>query len=113
MRLEGVGQPVFSLAVTRGDGGWTTVTGAGELDIANTDAFVGAIRGGLEAGPVVVDLEQLTFRDSSGVRALDAALGDAAETGNELRVLPGLHPNVAQVLEMTGMMPLLPIGGRP
>jgi hypothetical protein len=46
--------------------------------------------------------------DSSGVRALDTALRDAAARERELRVADGLQPGVSQVLEMTGMLDQLP-----
>jgi hypothetical protein len=43
------------------------------------------------------------------VRALNTALRESAEKGRELGVSQGMHPSVAQVLEMTGMLGLLPV----
>jgi anti-anti-sigma factor len=102
-------QPIFSLDVAAGDDGWTTVSVAGELDLATADEFSRAVRSGLARGAVVIDLRELTFMDSSGVRALNTALREGAEHGRELRVREGMHPSVVQVLELTGMLGLLPV----
>src|SRR5688500_12492781 len=63
--------PIFSLDVTPGDDGSTTVSVAGELDLATADEFARAVRSGLARGPVLIDLREVTFMDSSGVRALN------------------------------------------
>jgi anti-anti-sigma factor len=106
---DGADLPIFSLEVTTGDDACTTVSVAGELDLATADDFTRAVRGGLAAGAVVIDLREVTFMDSSGVRALNTALRESAENGRQLRVSEGMHPSVVQVLEMTGMLGLLPM----
>ena len=112
MGPDGSDPPVFSLDVTAGDDGRTTVSVAGELDLASAEEFTRAVHAALRDGGVVVDLREATFMDSAGVRAMNTALREAAEAGRELRVLDGLHPNVVQVLELTGMMGLLTVEGR-
>jgi len=105
--------PRFSVDVTAGDDACTTVSVAGELDLATVDEFSAAVLSGLARGPVLIDLREVTFMDSSGVRALNTALRESAERGRELRVSEGMHPSVVQVLELTGMLGLLPVeGGR-
>jgi anti-anti-sigma regulatory factor len=47
--------------------------------------------------------------DSAGVRALNTALRESADSGRALRVADGMQPTVLQVLEMTGMLGLLPV----
>ena len=101
--------PTFSLALAAGDDGRTTVSVAGELDLATADEFSRAVRSGLATGAVLIDLREVTFMDSSGVRALNTALRESAEHGRELRLTEGMHPSVVQVLEMTGMLGLLPM----
>jgi anti-sigma B factor antagonist len=101
--------PIFSLDVTAGDDGCTTVSVAGELDLATADELSRAVRSGLATGAVIIDLREVTFMDSAGVRALNTALRESAENGRELRVSKGMHPSVVQVLEMTGMLGLLPV----
>ena len=105
--------PTFSIDVTEGDGGATTISVAGELDLATVDEFSRAVRSGLATGAVVIDLRKVTFMDSSGVRALNTALHAAADSDRELRVSESMHPSVVQVLEMTGMLRLLPIDSAP
>jgi anti-sigma B factor antagonist len=89
--------------------GRTTVSVAGELDLATADEFSRAVRSGLATGAVGIDLREVTFMDSAGVRALNTALRESAEHGRELRVSAEMHPSVVQVLEMTGMLGLLPV----
>jgi anti-sigma B factor antagonist len=101
--------PFFSLDVTAGDDACTTVSVAGELDLATADEFSRAVRSGLATGAVIIDVQEVTFLDSAGVRALNTALRESAENGRELQVCVGMHPGVVQVLEMTGMLELLPV----
>jgi anti-sigma B factor antagonist len=106
---EGAESPTFSLDVTADGDGWTTVSVAGELDLATADEFAAAVRTGLATGAVVVDLREVTFMDSAGVRALNTVARESADSGRELRLFLGTHPGVVQVLEMTGMLELLPV----
>ena len=99
--------PIFALDVGAADDGRTTVSVTGELDIATADEFSRAVRSGLGTGAVTIDLRDVTFMDSAGVRALNTALRESAENGRELRVAKAMHPSVVQVLEMTGMLGLL------
>jgi anti-sigma B factor antagonist len=101
--------PSFSLDVRDGRDGATTVAVAGELDLATAGKFSAAVRTALERGEVVIDLRALEFMDSSGVRALNAAMREAAEKGRELRVCDEMQPNVVQMLKLTGMLGLLPL----
>jgi anti-sigma B factor antagonist len=105
--------PIFSLDVAVGDDGCTTILVVGELDLATAEEFSRAVLSGLDTGAVMVDLRGVTFMDSSGVRALNTALRESAERGRQLRVRDGMPPSVVQVLELTGMLGLLPVeGGR-
>ena len=104
--------PIFSLDVTADDDGRTTVAVGGELDLATAEEFSTAVRGALAGGPVLIDLAELSFMDSAGVRALNTALREAAEHGRELRVCEGMQPSVVQMLKLTGMLGLLPVEAR-
>ena len=96
-----------------GDDARTTVSAAGELDLATADEFLRAVRSALAAGAVIIDLREVTFMDSAGVRALNTALRESEESGRELRVAERMHPSVVQVLELTGMLGLLPMEQAP
>jgi anti-anti-sigma factor len=61
----------------------------------------------LEAGPVSLHLDQLSFMDSSGVRALHALLPARSAEPPRLTISPALQDSVRQVLKMTGMLELL------
>ena len=108
MAAEGSDPPVFALDVTAADGR-TIVSAVGELDLASAEAFTRAVSEQLATGPVTLDLSTLVFMDSSGVRAINVALREAAERGSDLRVRAEMQPSVVQVLELTGMMGLLTI----
>jgi anti-sigma B factor antagonist len=108
MGSDRAGPPTFSVDVTTDDG-WTTVAVAGELDLATADELSDAVRTGLASGAVRLDLRDVTFMDSAGVRALNTALRESAARGRELQVSDGLQPAVLQLLEMTGMLGLLPM----
>jgi anti-sigma B factor antagonist len=99
--------PEFRLAVTAADGR-AVLAAAGELDIAHTDELMSALHEQLARGPVHLDLSGLTFMDSSGVRLLDTVMRDVAAQGQALTMAPELQRAVRRVLELTGMLALLP-----
>jgi anti-anti-sigma factor len=100
--------PRFSIEVVD-SGDRTTVAVSGELDIAVSGRFCDAVRAALAAGPVLVDLREVTFMDSTGVRALNTLLRECSENGWGMHVSSDMTDAVRQVLEMTAMMPLLPL----
>ena len=107
----------FRVTVTAA-GGHTVVAVAGELDVAHTDELTAALREAFAHGPVRLDLGALTFMDSSGVRLLDTLLREGDIEGWTLTIAPELQPAVRRVLELTGMLALLPfepasVGGEP
>jgi anti-anti-sigma factor len=95
-------------------GDLTLLAVCGELDIATTDRFLTAVGAHLaDADPVMLDLRGLSFMDSSGVRALDAVLRDADRQGRPLTIGSALQAGVRQVLELTGILALLPLADLP
>jgi anti-sigma B factor antagonist len=109
MGSEVADEPDYGTTVDR-SGERSVVAVRGEIDLATATAFAATVRGELAAGPVVLDVAALSFMDSSGVQALDGILRDAAREGWVLRVEGPLHPAVEQVLRMTGMLDVLPLG---
>lgn len=99
----------FAIEAAPRDGGATTVSVTGEVDLANADELAHAIRAALPEGDVVLDLRAVVFMDSAGVRALNTGLREAGEAGRALRLAAGLQPSVAQILELTGMTSLIEV----
>jgi anti-anti-sigma factor len=97
--------PSFELVVDSGED-HVTFTPRGELDLATApeleDKVLGAVRDGDKA--VVLDLRELTFMDSTGVRTIVSAHQVAEQTGHELRVVrPPRDSAVSRVIEISGI----------
>ena len=100
----------FSLTIRpRPQGQETIVMVSGEVDLTTADDLERVVRQEMQRGPVFLDLREVAFIDSSGLRALDG-LARHSESGG-LRIHPQLSPSVAQILELTGMMEILPLAG--
>jgi anti-anti-sigma factor len=72
---------------------------SGELDMAIADSFCQGLISSLNGQRPVLDLSELTFLDSSGIRAIL----QLARTSGQSVVLRNLRPNVRRVLESTGV----------
>jgi anti-anti-sigma factor len=77
----------------REDGGRIVLTVHGELDLAT----VGTVRARVdehraERRPIVLDLDQLEFIDSTGIRMILQAAQDGARTGWEFSITHGSFP---------------------
>jgi anti-anti-sigma factor len=101
--------PNFSIDVTaRGGDRRATVSVRGDVDIATSPEMARVVREQLAEGPVLVDLRAVEFMDSSGVRALSVLVRTAEEQGTTMHICDELSEPVVQVLELTGMMSLMP-----
>jgi anti-sigma B factor antagonist len=97
--------PVFE--VHEGTAGRRVVHLVGPLDIATSGAVEEALRSALEGGgPVRLDLSDVTFMDSSGMRSLLRAFRLARERDAAFELIPG-PPVVQRVLHVTGLADLL------
>lgn len=72
----------------------------GELDVAETDVFLAGV-GDVAGGDVVLDLQELAFIDSSGVRAL-LLLADRMDDGGVL-ILRNAAPSVQRVFDLVSL----------
>jgi anti-anti-sigma factor len=97
----------FDVASSANDGS-VTVTLRGELDLASIDALQERLTDVEQGSPrrIVLDLSELSFIDSSGLRMLLLADGRARESGRELVLTQSTDP-VQRVFEMTGARDLL------
>ena len=92
----------------REDGDGTVITVAGEVDISTSpalrDACLEAVNDG--AGAVGLDLEGVTFLDSSGISVLVQARQRLVSMGRTLELRAVSRP-VRRVLEVSGLGPTL------
>ncbi len=88
----------------RQEAGRAIVTLVGELDMANASLFQDALDGDALATStaVVLDLQQLQFIDSTGLRIILAARERCRERGQEFAVTPG-SDQVQRLLSVTGV----------
>lgn len=91
------------------DGSRVVLTLAGELDMASADRLQQAIDDeGLRAETsVVLDLQQLQFIDSTGLRVMLRALERCRARGQDFAITPG-SPQVQRLLSITGVATHLP-----
>jgi anti-sigma B factor antagonist len=82
----------------------------GELDLANAGTVKTALAALIEdsGAPVVIDMRELEFIDSTGIALLVSALS-RAEGDAEVRFVPSAYPGVNRVLELTGLAERLPL----
>jgi anti-sigma B factor antagonist len=84
----------------------------GDIDVMNITEIEGVLRRLIGEKPtvLVVDLREVTFLDSAGVRLLLQAHRWQQEAGNSLRVVPG-GGMARRVLEVSGLDRILGIRG--
>jgi anti-anti-sigma factor len=91
--------PAFALEEER-RGAVAVLRVSGEVDVAASGA-VRARVDGAAAGPLVIELSEVTFVDSSGLRELLRARMEAERLGGRL-VLAGVPPILERLLDLTG-----------
>ena len=83
--------------------GVVRISVSGKLDSAAVDTLDQALRGVSDAGAItVIDLDELTFVDSTGARTLSAAAARARTFGRRLVAVNG-RPEVEQLLTEMGV----------
>lgn len=90
--------------------GSRVVAFAGELDLANAGTAKSALENSLvdAALPVIVDMRELEFIDSTGIALLVSALG-SNDGEAKISFIPSDSPAVTRVLELTGLAERLPL----
>jgi anti-anti-sigma factor len=105
--------PPFDLRIVR-NGARTQIVPCGELDIATTPQLERAVAEATAdaVAELVLDLRQLTFMDSTGLRALAQANVKAEAAGTSLAIWRGPR-QIERVLEISGLGTLLPLADAP
>jgi anti-anti-sigma factor len=96
---------VAELAIdTRKDGDVVHLSLGGEFDLAGVPQFQAVIAKVEADAPaaIVLDLSDLDFMDSSGLRAIVTADARARKAGRRLAIVPG-PPSVRGVFQITGL----------
>jgi anti-anti-sigma factor len=89
-------------------GGRDTLVLVGELDLATAPELeVRAARVAAAEDPLVLDLRELLFIDSTGLRAILKARELCVASGCEFFLVPG-PPAVQRLFELTGLLDRLP-----
>lgn len=93
---------LFEAQVTRREDGAIAVSLSGDLDLSTLDQLTSALDGHLDGKPelVVLDLRELTFLDSSGLRAMLGLHAKLTAQGGRLVIVRGPR-RVHRVLELT------------
>ena len=84
---------------------WVTLKVGGEVDILTSPVLEAELTTVLDEGSssIVLDLEDVTFLDSTGLSVLLACSKRCQSQGGSIRLV-SLQRNVRRVLEITGLM---------
>jgi anti-sigma B factor antagonist len=90
-------------------GGHHTLIVSGELDLVSGAELEAAVRGlcGTDTTGIVIDMSELGFIDSTGVRALVVAQRLCEQHGHEFGLVPG-PKSIQRIFEVTGLDKVLP-----
>jgi len=94
---------LFDVHLSEPDTGRVDAALSGEIDLSTVDELEGRLRGSLDGGPplLVIDLRQVTFLDSSGLRLLLRLDERQKGIGGRMVLVQGGR-RVARVFELTG-----------
>lgn len=84
--------------------GWTVLTPRGEIDLATVEVLEAAVGELVDNGTsrLVIDMTEVTFLDSTGLRALLAAQAQLGELGGALRLVVNGGP-VERLFDIAGV----------
>lgn len=99
----------LQLRAAVGAGNRHTLVVIGEVDIATADPLTEAVQRicAQEASALTLDLRQVTFMDSTGLRATLTAWDLCKQHGREFSIIPGPQ-QVLKLFELTGLVSVLP-----
>ena len=82
---------------------------SGEIDLQTAPELEAALSEACAAGRTIeLDLHEVSFIDSTGIRAILAAKASCAQHEVELLMVPSRHPAPRRVFELSGLLDRLP-----
>ena len=100
--------PPFSMRMHQA-GDTLVIRAFGELDISQAKMFEAELREAfVDESTVLLDLSEVEFIDSTGLRALILLSDEARTDGDKLRIRRSLSPAVERMLTLTGLADRLP-----
>jgi anti-sigma B factor antagonist len=103
-----LGEPgAFGIVTVRHEGGGVAVSPAGDLDVSTSHKLLACVDDLLAEGrsPITIDLQAVTFIDSSGLGALVKAHKRAAPRA-EL-VVARARPHIYRAMEISGILKVI------
>ena len=101
----------FALHLEPMQDGWVRVRVEGELALDSSSMLERAVEAELRSNShVLLDLSQIEFIDSAGLRAMTALVRVAKATGRKLRLSTDLPAHARRLMEIVGLLPFVPIG---
>src|SRR5262245_40649443 len=102
-------EPAFDV-LTESHGPVLVIRASGELDIASAKSLEKEIRAGFagEAEAVLLDLDEVSFIDSTGISVLLAAATMSSSNGQRLRLVR-ISPSVRRAFEVSGLEGAFPL----
>ena len=108
---EDDGETPFAVHLEPMQDGWVRVRVEGELALDSSSTLERAVEAELRANShVLLDLSQIDFIDSAGLRAMTALVRTAKLSGRKLRLNTDLPAHVRRLMEIVGLLPFVPIG---
>lgn len=108
---EGEAQTPFAVHLEPMQDGWVRVRVEGELALDSSSTLERAVEAELRANShVLLDLSEIDFIDSAGLRAMTALVRVAKASDRHLRLSADLPAHVRRLMEIVGLLPFVPIG---
>jgi anti-anti-sigma factor len=109
MSYASTGETAFSARIEP-HGETVVIEASGDLDLSVAKTFEDELRKAFSNGAsaIVLDLAQVTFIDSTGLRALIRVAEEGRRNGDRLSIRRELSPPVKRLLDLTGCGDQLP-----
>jgi anti-sigma B factor antagonist len=88
------------------------VSAEGEVDLVTSPELERVLMRELLADrDVLLDLSRIDFIDSTGLHAIIESVGTAKEGGRALTLSAELSPHARRLMEIVGLLPVIPLAG--